>query len=152
GEVCYIEAQAAAQAPAAQTPAATPQQAPARGGRGARGAGAGTAPAPNFPEQQRQLASPDVVARGKAVFGVNCVPCHGSDLRGGDLGGPNLVRSQLAMSDQHGELIGPIIHGARQDKGMPQFNLSPEDTTAVAEYIHSVLAATGAQGRPPGAP
>ncbi|HXA57161.1 MAG TPA: c-type cytochrome [Candidatus Acidoferrum sp.] len=147
GELGYL----AAQTPAAQTPAAAPQQAPARGGRGGR-AGAGTAPPPNFPEQQRQLASPDVIARGKAVFGVNCVPCHGSDLRGGDLGGPNLVRSQLAMSDQHGELIAPIIHGARQDKGMPAFNLSDADAIAVAEYIHSVLAATGAQGRPPGAP
>jgi cytochrome c oxidase cbb3-type subunit 3 len=173
GEVVHVAVQAqAAQTPAAQTPVQQSTEAPGTqtptmpatptapigtqatpGGRGrGRGAGAGNAPAPNFPEQQRTLASPDVIARGKAVYGVNCVPCHGLDLRGGDMGGPNLVRSQVAMSDQHGELILPIVHGARQDKGMPAFNLSDADVIAIAEYIHSVLSGTGAQGRPPGAP
>jgi cytochrome c oxidase cbb3-type subunit 3 len=64
---------------------------------------------------------------------------------------PNLLRSQLALSDQHGELIAPIVHGARQDKGMPAFALSDSDVIAIAEYIHSVLAQVGRQGRPPGA-
>ena len=67
-----------------------------------------------------------------------------------DQGGPNLLRSLTALSDQHGELISPIIHGARQDKGMPAFNLSDADSTAVAEYIHSVLSQVGAKARPPG--
>jgi cytochrome c oxidase cbb3-type subunit III len=138
----------AAQAPAPQAPAQTPPAgAAAPGGRAGRGAGRG----PNFPQQTRQLAAPEVLARGKAVFGVNCTSCHGADLRGGDMGGPNLLRSQLALSDQHGELIAPIVHGARQDKGMPAFNLPDSDVTAVAEYIHSVLAQVGRQGRPPGA-
>jgi cytochrome c oxidase cbb3-type subunit III len=121
------------------------------GGRGGRGGGRGPARGPDFPQQTRQLASPEVIARGKAVFGVNCTACHGADLRGGDMGGPNLLRSQLALSDQHGELIAPIVHGARQDRGMPAFNLSDDDVTAVAEYIHSMLAQVGRQGRPPGA-
>ncbi|HEX3745295.1 MAG TPA: c-type cytochrome [Bryobacteraceae bacterium] len=118
-----------------------------RAGRGGRGGAAG-----NFPQQTRQLASPDVIARGKAVYGVNCTACHGSDLRGGDQGGPSLLRSLVALSDQHGELVSPIIHGSRQDKGMPAFNLSEEDSVAVAEYIHSVLAQVGRQARPPGSP
>ena len=87
---------------------------------------------------------------GKGLFGVNCTACHGSDLRGGDMGGPNLLRSLTALSDQHGELILPIIHGARQDKGMPAFNLSDADGKAIAEYIHSVLASVGPKARPPG--
>jgi cytochrome c oxidase cbb3-type subunit III len=125
---------------------------PAPAGRSAR-QGAAAAPQrnrPTFPQQQRQLAAPEVIARGKALYGVNCVACHGSDLRGGDMGGPNLLRSQDALSDKHGEMIGPIIHGARQDKGMPAFNLEDNDVVAVAEYIHSVLAQIGVQGRPPG--
>lgn len=142
----------AAQAPAQQgTPEGGAQAPAARGaapaGRGGRGAGRG----PDFPQQTRKLAAPEVIARGRAVFGVNCTACHGADLRGGDLGGPNLLRSQVALSDQHGELIGSIVHGARQDKGMPAFNLSDSDVVAVAEYIHSVLAEVGRQGRPPGA-
>ena len=124
-----------------------PAQQGGRAGRGGRG-GAG----PNFPQQTRQLASPDVIARGKAVYGVNCSACHGGDLRGGDQGGPSLLRSLAALSDQHGETISPIIHGSRQDKGMPAFNLSEADSVAVAEYIHSVLAQVGRQARPPGSP
>ncbi len=118
-----------------------------RGGRGGRGGGRG----PTFPQQTRALASPEVIARGKAVYSVNCGACHGGDLRGGDQGGPSLLRSLSALSDQHGEVIGPIVHGSRQDKGMPAFNLNSDDTTAVAEYIHSVLAQVGTQARPPGA-
>ena len=92
-----------------------------------------------------------MLARGKAVYGVNCTACHGADLRGGDQGGPSLLRSLAALSDQHGEEIGPIVRGARQDKGMPGFNLGDADITAVSEYIHSVLAKVGSQARPPGA-
>ena len=111
---------------------------------GGRGRQPGAAPpGPNFPQQTRKLASPDVIARGKALFEVNCTVCHGKDLRGGDMGGPSLLRSQVALSDQHGELISPILHGSRQDKGMPAFNFPDEDMTAVAEYIHSVLAQVG---------
>ena len=132
-----------------------PQQDPpaAPGGRGGRGGfgGQGGRRGPNFPQQTRALASPEVIARGKAVYGVNCAACHGADLRGGDQGGPSLLRSLAALSDQHGETIGPIVHGSREDKGMPSFNLAEADTTAVAEYIHSVLARVGSQARPPGA-
>jgi cytochrome c oxidase cbb3-type subunit 3 len=125
----------------------------APGGRGG-GAAAGQAAGrrgPNFPQQTRPLASAEVLARGKAVYGVNCTACHGADLRGGDQGGPSLLRSLAALSDQHGEEIGPIVRGARQDKGMPGFNLGDADITAVSEYIHSVLAKVGSQARPPGA-
>lgn len=132
-------------------------QPPEQTGQGGRGAGGrlggpgGGRRGPNFPQQTRPLASPEVIARGKAVYSVNCTACHGADLRGGDQGGPSLLRSLVALSDQHGEAIAPIVHGARQDKGMPPFNLSDSDVTAVAEYIHSVLAKVGVQARPPGA-
>ena len=120
-------------------------------GRGGQGAAGGGRRGPNFPQQTRQLASPEVIARGKAVYGVNCTACHGGDLRGGDQGGPSLLRSLAALSDQHGEAIAPIVGGSRQDQGMPAFNLSESDVTAVSEYIHSVLAMVGSQARPPGA-
>jgi cytochrome c oxidase cbb3-type subunit 3 len=89
------------------------------------------------------------IAHGKVLYGVSCVSCHGADLRGGDLGGPNLLRSQVALSDQNGELILPIIHGSRQDEGMPAIPLSPEDGLAVAAYIRSVVETIGSQGKPP---
>ena len=138
----------------AQQPDQTSPAAPGgrgRGGRGGAGGPGGGRRGPTFPQQTRQLASPEVIARGQAVYGVNCAACHGADLRGGDQGGPSLLRSLVALSDQHGETIAPIVQGARQDKGMPAFNLTDADTTAVAEFIHSVLAKVGSQARPPGA-
>src|ERR1700709_1144572 len=72
-----------------------------------------------FPAQQRPPGDPALIARGKTLYSISCQGCHGVDLRGGDLGGPNLLRSQVVLSDQDGELILPIIQGARQATGMP---------------------------------
>jgi cytochrome c oxidase cbb3-type subunit 3 len=136
-----------AQAPPA--PPATPAPAAGQGaGRGGRGRGG---PA-TFPAQQRAAADPAIVARGKGIYEINCRACHGPDLRGGDQGGPNLLRSQVVLGDQDGELIAPIVHGARADKGMPAFTLSDDDVKAVATYIHDVLRSARGQGAPPPGP
>lgn len=92
---------------------------------------------------------PVQIARGKALYGVDCNGCHGADLRGGDLGGPNLLRSQLALSDLNGELIVPIIQGSRQAQGMPAIEMSKEDALAVAAYVRSIVETIGRQGMPP---
>src|SRR4029077_20652881 len=83
---------------AAQTPVPAPSQGP---------------PPPRFPAQMRPPEDPELVARGKRVYDISCRACHGADLRGGDMGGPNLLRSQAALNDQRGELLLPILQGAR---------------------------------------
>jgi cytochrome c oxidase cbb3-type subunit III len=130
------------------------QAPPPTGGRGGRQGGAGAGRGPNFPQQQRPLADAAVLARGKGLFEANCSACHGIDLRGGQQGGPNLLRSQTVLLDKSGELIGPIVIGGRPNPAagappMPPFALPPADVTAIAEYIHSVAAQAGRQGRPP---
>ena len=55
------------------------------------------------------------------------------------MGGPNLLRSQVVLMDQRGELILPIVHGERKERGMPALPLQDEEVRAVAEFIHSVL-------------
>ena len=100
--------------------------------------------------QVRPPEDPAKVIHGKALYGINCQACHGADLRGGDMGGPNLLRSQAALTDQHGEQIIPIIQGARMAQGMPNIGLNDEDAGAVAAYIRSVIATIGGQGAPPG--
>jgi len=106
----------------------------------------------NFPQQQRPPGDPAAIARGKALYGVRCGACHGADLRGGDQGGPNLLRSQIVLTDQRGENIVPVIRDGRQGGvgTMPAFHLPEEDMLASAEYFHSVLGQAGRQGRPPG--
>jgi cytochrome c oxidase cbb3-type subunit 3 len=102
-----------------------------------------------FPAQQRPPGDPAVIARGKTLYSVTCSFCHGPDLRGGQLNGPNLLRSQLVLSDQAGELIMPVVHEGRPEKGMPPIPMPDEDVKAVAEYIHSMAALSPRQGMPP---
>src|SRR6266481_1953818 len=101
------------------------------------------------PGQQRPLGNPAQIARGKTLYGISCTSCHGADLRGGDIGGPNLLRSQVALSDRDGELIVPVIQGSRESAGMPAISVSPEDGKAIAAYVRSVLETIGGQGKPP---
>jgi cytochrome c oxidase cbb3-type subunit 3 len=83
------------------------------------------------------------------LYTVSCSACHGADLRGGQLGGPNLLRSQVVLNDQHGEQILPVVRGARAEKGMPPMPIPDDDVKAISEYIHSVAASAGRQGSPP---
>jgi cytochrome c oxidase cbb3-type subunit 3 len=119
------------------------QQPPAGQGRGGRGA--------NFPQQQRPPGDPAVIARGKALYGVHCTACHGGDLRGGNQGGPNLLRSEAILNDQKGENILPIVRDGRRGAvgTMPAFPLPENDVLAIAEFLHSILGQAGRQGRPP---
>jgi cytochrome c oxidase cbb3-type subunit III len=96
---------------------------------GARGGGGFIA----YP--QRPVTDPNAVARGKVLFDVNCSFCHGADARGGD-DGPNLLRSELVLEDQKGELIGPVLLNGR-DRGMPKFTFTTAQISDVAAYIHS---------------
>ncbi len=102
-----------------------------------------------FPAMQRNAADAATVARGKAIFGVTCVACHGADARGGQLNGPNLLRSQLVLGDKDGELIVPVMRDGRPERGMPAQPLSGDDLKAVVEFLHSLTAASPGQGAPP---
>jgi cytochrome c oxidase cbb3-type subunit III len=124
---------------------------------------AGPAPGPagmfgpaTFPGKQRAPGNPAVIARGQALFGINCKACHGADLRGGDLGGPNLLRSQIVLGDQAGEAIIPVVQqgkpAAQGGPPMPAFPLALSDIQAISEYIHSVVGQKQNQGGPPPEP
>ncbi len=76
------------------------------------------------PEATALFAAPDQVdpaaaERGKQLFVPSCGFCHGADAAGKSA--PDLIRSQLVLHDEGGNLLGPIIHEGRPDKGMPPF-------------------------------
>jgi cytochrome c oxidase cbb3-type subunit III len=126
---------AASQAPPASPPA---PRAPAGQGRGGRG---GTLSGPRNAYPDRPPADPAALEHGKALYGVNCAFCHGADTRGGDSGGPSLLRSSIVLDDQHGELMAPVIQNGRLDRGMPKFALTIDQIADVAAFIHSFKAA-----------
>lgn len=148
-----IGAQGAPAQPPAQTPPAAPAQTPPQGPPGGgRGRGQAT-----FPAQQRPAGDPAVIARGQQLYSISCRACHGVDLRGGDMGGPNLLRSQLVLNDQDGELILPVVQNGRMNVAagmpvMPPLPIPPDDVKAIATYIHSVAASARGQGAPPAGP
>lgn len=135
--------------PFAQTGPPAQGPPPAQSGATPRGGGGGGGRA-TFPAQQRPPGDPALIARGNGLYGVNCRACHGADLRGGDQGGPNLLRSPVMLNDQAGELLLPIVQNGQRGAGfMPPIPLMPDDVRAIAAYIHSVAATMRGQGSPP---
>ena len=113
------------------------------------------APTASFPAQQRPPGDAAMIARGKTLYEIHCRLCHGADLRGGEQGGSNLLRSAVTLNDQFGELLQPVIREGRRNPGLPSMpanDLSNDDIRAIAEYIHSVLAQGQRQGGPPPGP
>ena len=144
------------QAPQETPPPPAPVQ-PPEGHGGPPPPGQTPAPAPEprdqrFPAQQRSPADPAVIERGRALYAGACGACHGVDARGGQLGGPNLLRSQLVLNDQNGELILPVVRNGRPGTIMAPMPMSAEDVTAIAAYLHSLQAQGDAQGAPPPGP
>ncbi len=105
-------------------------------------------PDATFLAQQRALPPAEVIAKGEILYQVNCRACHGDDLRGGDQGGPNLLRSGVVLTDINGEVIGEVVS---QGLGrMPAFsNLDTDDIEALAGFIHSIKATSQIQGGTP---
>ena len=101
-----------------------PQQPPAAG-RGAR----------NF-LISRDVPDPAAVERGQKLFVANCGYCHGTNANGGGEGGPDLIRSSLALDDEKGDKIGPVIHSGRGK--MPPF---PQMTDAQIQDIAAFIRA-----------
>lgn len=114
----------------AQAPAARPA---------APGEQTAEVPAPPRPRRNSFLISRDVpdtaaVERGKKVFVASCGFCHGPSATGGE-NGPDLVRSVVALRDEGGDLIGPIIRQGVPDKGMPPLPMTDEQISDIAAFI-----------------
>ncbi len=107
---------------------------PAHGGQAAP-AGQARGGLVAYPDRPR--APQAVIDRGKAAFSVNCAFCHGSDAGGGSIG-PNLLRSEVVLSDKDGENILPIVHGARAAQGMPKIEIADSSVPDIAAWLHSL--------------
>jgi cytochrome c oxidase cbb3-type subunit 3 len=80
----------------------------------------------------RPVPPADAVERGKKQFGMQCGSCHGADARGED-DGPDLVRSEIVLDDEQGNLIGPLLRQGRP--GMAAFDLSNAQVQDLAAFL-----------------
>jgi hypothetical protein len=117
--VDYLSSYTAPAQPAeAEGPSATPRlAAPGRAG------GAGPL--------DMQVVDPASATRGRALYIVECVTCHGATARGGGddappaLQGPDLVRSNLVFHDRYGSTLGTFLkNGHLLQSGKPSVDLS----------------------------
>jgi len=109
----------------------TSAQAPA-GGQGRAGRGG-----PQF--------DPAAVERGQKQFVGVCASCHGANAKGGPRGA-DLIRSVLVLDDENGKQLGEFLAVGRPENGMPKFNLSPEQVSDIATFLHREVAAAANRG------
>jgi cytochrome c oxidase cbb3-type subunit III len=78
----------------------------------------------------------EAAERGRKLFVPTCGFCHGNDAHGKS--GPDLVRSALALHDNKGDVIGPVIRNGLPERGMPAFSaLSAEQIADISTFLHS---------------
>lgn len=95
----------------------------------------------------RPVADAATLDRGKALYGVHCNFCHGSDARGGE-GGPNLLRTEILLKDMKGELLLPVVRNGKGE--MPPFNLNETQVADIAGFLHNFpVAGYDASRNPP---
>jgi len=81
-------------------------------------------------------AGADDPERGQLAFTISCAFCHGIDARGGETG-PDLVRSEMLLNDDGGDLLGPFLRVGRPDLGMPPFQLSDSEDSDLAAFVRT---------------
>ncbi len=125
--LCAAGHPVAAQTPPPAGPASAPPSTPS--------ATQGRAGGRNF-LISRDVPDAAAVDRGQKLFVAQCGFCHGSNANGGETG-PDLIRSALALDDEGGDKIGPVILNGRPDKGMPAFHITPEQVKDVAAFLRA---------------
>src|SRR5262245_65248273 len=81
----------------------------------------------------------EAVERGEQLLVRHCGFCHGSNARGA-AGGPDLLRSPLVLEDEQGKQLGEFLKVGRPDKGMPKVDLTPEEASDLATFLHARIA------------
>ncbi len=130
-----------AQAPAPAAPAGRGGRgrgAAAAGAAGASGAVAGRGGGGGGAYPSRPPADPAIAAAGKAIYEPNCAKCHAADMRGA-AGGINLVRNQMTMDDQNGELIGKFLQSPHAKGQAPKMDLNATQVHDLAVYMHTFM-------------
>ena len=116
-------------------------------------------PPPPPPASQRPAAAParearpeepqfdaEAVQRGKELLVARCGFCHGSNARGGS-SGPDLTRSAMVQEDENGKQLGEFLKVGRPERNMPKFEVTPQEVTDLATFLHATIYQIGDRGK-----
>jgi mono/diheme cytochrome c family protein len=83
----------------------------------------------------KQVVDPAAATRGRAVYAVECVDCHGPTARG-TTAGPNLIRSIVVLRDRVGSELGPFMKQGHplQSKG-PSASLTADQIADLSHFL-----------------
>jgi mono/diheme cytochrome c family protein len=91
----------------------------------------------------RSRMDPEKVKRGAGYYSISCAECHGATAKGTNLA-PDLIRSTLVEDDEgKGELLAPVLHEGRPDKGMPRPNLTDAQASDIVAWLFAQVYAAG---------
>ncbi len=93
------------------------------------------------------LTEASELAKGKAIYQVNCVACHKAD--GGGQIGPNLTDQHWILGGGIKNVFHTISEGGRAGKGMVAWKtmLKPTEIHQVASYVLSLQGTNPADGK-----
>jgi mono/diheme cytochrome c family protein len=90
-------------------------------------------PRPNAGPPDRPPVDRVAADRGRALYGVECITCHGSTARG-TATAPSLIRSGVVLNDRYGSTLGPFFKsGHPMQSGGSSTALT---TTQVVDLMH----------------
>ena len=78
--------------------------------------------------------------RGRAIWARECVDCHGTQARGGDGGGPNIIRTKAVNFDRSsptpGSVLGPFLKaGHKTQSGKPSASFTDDEIVGLAHFL-----------------
>jgi cytochrome c5 len=91
--------------------------------------------------------APEIIEKGKSIYGMNCSSCHGDQGKGDGVAGANLNPKPRNFHDMKGWTNGPSVtmiyktlHDGITNRGMASYaNLPPDDRLSIIMYIRTFV-------------
>jgi len=115
-------------------------QEPAGRGRGAGGRGGAADQTPEVRQVPRTpVVDPAAHDRGRSLWAVHCIDCHGSQARGSETG-PNIIRTKTVNFDRSsftpGSVLGPFLKaGHPTQSGKASASFTDEEIGGLAHFL-----------------
>jgi mono/diheme cytochrome c family protein len=85
----------------------------------------------------KQIVDAAAADRGRSIYNVQCLSCHGPEARGNN-NGPDLVRSVLVLHDRYGSALGPFLLAGHPGKNQSAA-LTHAQIEELSHFLHQQL-------------